>query len=95
MNSEILRFIQEIKRKENISVLYEVSAWAYSHEEEVRFSHRIAIVFPGVDHIIKDTAEEIILAFDLIKKLIHQVKDARETKKKIDLKMLNKFPLED
>jgi ABC-type uncharacterized transport system ATPase subunit len=95
MNREILSFIKEIKETENISVLYEVSAWEHASNDELKVVHRIAIILPGVDHIIKDTAEEIIAAFGLIRKLIHQVKDAQETKKKIDIKMLNKFSLED
>lgn len=95
MNTKILNFIKEMRDLTEESWLYETCHWEYNHQNEPRIRYRVWSGLSSGVSIEKETEEELIDSFDLIRKLVGQLMEAKETKKRIDVKQLNHYPIGD
>ena len=95
MNIEILKFLKEMKEKTEESFLYQENVWQFNHREEEIINYAISSTLNGFSEIKKETQEELINAFPLIRKLVEQLTEVRKTHKRIETKMLNQYISED
>lgn len=85
MNQEILNFIKEMRRITGETFYYEVCAWEFSQGCEIK--HRLGTTISGFELVNKETAEEIIRTFDLIRSKVELLMKSKELTKQIETKM--------
>jgi len=94
MNTEIMQFIAELREVVDESFVYKAEVWQFNHRSNQEVKYSIAGNMKGFSEIVKDTEEELIAAFPLIRKLVGQLMEAKETDKKIKIKLIaSSYPL--
>lgn len=91
MNPEILQFIKEMKASTKVGWVYTIEAWEYAHLDDgalVDISHFLDCGIDAFKRIEKESAEELIAAFPMIRKLVEQLLSAKETQKQLAVKLL-------
>lgn len=88
MDSRILELILELRDLTDEAFVYRQEAWAFSTRSPIKMQHIFSGNLPGFLPITKETEEEIIESFGLIRKLVGQLMEARETNKRLEVKMI-------
>lgn len=88
MSKQVMKFIEEMRKVTGESFLYTVDTWAMNHRDDIYTRYKLTSNLKGFDYIEKETLEELIETFDLVRNKVSLLMQTNELTKKIDIKLL-------
>lgn len=90
MNKTITEFVEELCRITGRSFLYKAECWCFDHKPSLpKINYTITGMLQGFTGVTKDSEEELIASFDLIRHQIDILIKASKIQKQLDIKLLN------
>lgn len=88
MNIKMLNFLTEMKELTGNSFVYEYQLWQMEHRDEPKEIHRISGNMNGFSAVDKDTLEELIDSFELIRSKTKLLAQAKVIDEKLACKLI-------